>query len=163
LLFDSSELVAECGNRPRADLQYRINHPSFLMSELHSIIEQWKSVMPEEVRYAAASEAELQQFEAAFGPVPLEYRQFLRLGGGGAVGSEWVDGINQLPHSHAKFARERGPTGWQTDFFLIGWDGSGAPIGIAEDGEMLVEQEDGTVRRVATSFASFLAYSVAPT
>ncbi len=117
--------------------------------------------MPEDVRYAAATEADLKQFETAFGPVPVEYRTFLRLGGGGVVGSEWLDGIDQLPHSHAKFASERGANGWQSDFFLVGWDGSGAPIGITENGEMVIEQEGGNVRRVATSFASFLANSLA--
>lgn len=92
--------------------------------------------------------------------MPLEYRQFLLLGGGGIVGSESLDGIEQLAVSHAKFAKERGPNGWRSSMFLIGWDGSGAPIGIDRGGAVVVECEGGSVINLAASFESFLSNSL---
>jgi hypothetical protein len=130
------------------------------MNNLHSIIGQWKSLRPADTRYPAASESSLQQFEAEFGPVPLEYRQFLLFGGGGVIGSEWLDGIEQLSASHARFAKERGPNGWKSSMFLIGWDGSGAPIGINHAGAVVVEYDGGEVVNLAVSFEAFLSESL---
>lgn len=124
--------------------------------ELESIIRQWKARMPAGVRYDPASEAEVTSFESKWGAIPFEYRTFLLQGGGGAVGAEWLDGINQLHASHAKYSKERGPTGWTAAMFLIGWDGSGAPIGLDQAGAVIVEHEGGEITRLAPSFELLL-------
>lgn len=124
--------------------------------ELESLIRQWETEMPADTRYATASEAEVASFELKWGAIPSAYRTFLLQGGGGAVGTEWLDGINQLHASHAKYSKERGRAGWTAAMFLIGWDGSGAPIGIDPAGAVVVENEGGETTRLAPSFALFL-------
>jgi len=48
------------------------------------------------------------------------------------VGSERVDGIEELTRTHQKFTAEsKIPSGWRMkDVFVIGWDGAGNPFGI---------------------------------
>jgi len=123
-----------------------------------SLLSAWHS-LPAEVRSAPASEEALVEFERTHGPVPAEYRQFLGRCGGGPVGSEWVDGIERLAATHAKFRRECGPVGWRnSNVFAIGWDGSGNPISIDATGAVVVESHDhGGVHVLAASFAAFLA------
>jgi hypothetical protein len=86
--------------------------------------------LPVELREAPASEAELQPFEAAFVPIPPEFRCFLSACGGGPVGTEWVDRIAKLEASDRKFRLDWDPQrGWSiTDVFIIGWDGGGNPF-----------------------------------
>jgi hypothetical protein len=134
--------------RPEANIRMTI--------ELDFLIDEWKTQILASARYPAALEAQIEQFESERGPVPKEYRTFLLLGGGGAVGSEWLDGIAQLPSSHAKFVRECGQNDWVTTMFLSGWDGSGAPLGIDDTGAIVVEHEGGDLVRLAPSFHLFL-------
>jgi hypothetical protein len=113
-----------------------------------------------EINVPPAAEAELQAFEAEFGPIPPDFRWFLAACGGGPVGSEWVDSIEKLPATHRKFRAEYGPpSGWSlADVFVIGWDGWGNPYGIhIPSGRILVEDHNGGIHEIATSFASFLA------
>ena len=116
--------------------------------------------MPDDCRRHPATEEQLRAFEAAFGPIPEDYRWYLAHCGGGVIGSEWVDGIEELSASHRKFRQEVGPGGWtMRDVFVIGWDGGGNPFGIElHTGRLLVEDHDfGGVRAIAESFEGFLA------
>ena len=115
--------------------------------------------LPDDCRYAPATEKQLREFEAIFGPIPGDYRWYLAHCGGGVIGSEWVDGIDELPASHRKFRAECGPGGWSMrDVFVIGWDGRGNPFGIHRStGKLLVEDHDfGGVHEVAESFEAFV-------
>lgn len=115
--------------------------------------------LPEACRHRPASETELAEFESVFGAIPEEYRWYLAACGGGVVGSERVDDIVRLKISHQKFRREAvPPKGWKKkDMFVIGWDGSGNPMGI-DPGTKRVVVEDhnfGGVHVVADSFSDF--------
>ncbi len=118
----------------------------------------WK--LPDGCRYAPASEAEIEAFEAEFGAIPADFRRFLSELGGGTIGSKWVDGIADLPATHRKFQEESAiANGWtMKNVFLIGWDGSGNPFGIeVRTGRILVEDHDfGGVHEMSSSFQSFL-------
>ena len=112
-----------------------------MTSELKSkIVDLWK-IRPDGIRCSPASEADLQNFETEHYKIPDDYRWFLAKCGSGVVGSEWLDGIDDLFSSHAKFQKESSlPEGWKTpDLFLIGWDGLGSPIGVLPDGFVVVE------------------------
>ena len=115
---------------------------------------------PSSLRKPLASESELQEFESAFGEIPADYRWLLSACGGGVVGVERVDGIEQLAKSHAKFQREFGaPRGWtMRDVFIIGWDGGGNPFGIERGtGRVLVEDHQfGGVHEIAGSLEEFI-------
>ena len=122
------------------------------------LISKWQ-LLPSDVRSAPASEGQLLAFESFHGPIPVEYRDFLSICGGGPVGAEWIDGIEELTDTHRKFHRERGPAGWENaDVFVIGWDGAGNPISIDGAGKVVVEDHNfGGVRVLAPSFSAFLA------
>jgi hypothetical protein len=112
------------------------------------------------MRYPLAEEKAVQQFEEHFGPIPEPFRWFLLKCGGGVVGSEWIDGIEQLPRSHRKFQREQGPDGWRMSAaFVIGWDGAGNPIAIDTTAGTVVTEDHnfGGVRVLASSFEQFVA------
>jgi hypothetical protein len=115
----------------------------------------------DEINAPPATEDQLRAFEGEFGTIPADFRWFLAACGGGPVGSEWVDSIDELPDTHRKFRAEFGPPrGWtMADVFVIGWDGWGNPYGIhAPTGRVLVEDHDfGGVYEMAPSFAAFLA------
>jgi hypothetical protein len=116
---------------------------------------------PITVRERAATEAELREFEAAFGAIPDDYYRWLLVTcGGGVIGSERVDGIEELAKSHAKFRREFGPPrGWTLrNAFIIGWDGAGNPFGIDQNkGRILVEDHDfGGIHEMAANLEDFI-------
>lgn len=118
----------------------------------------WRK-LPAAIRFQPASEQELQEFEALHGPIPLPFRAFLANFGGGVVGTEWVDGIQQLHATHIKFKMESGADGRQLpDTFVIGWDGAGNPFGIHKvSGAVLVQDHTfGGVHQLASSFGEFL-------
>ena len=120
------------------------------------MIEGWQT-LPDSVKRHLATEQQLHEFEATFGPIPPEFRWFLQTLGGGPVGSQWVDGIDELPATHKKFASES--DFWRmTGVFLIGWDGGGNPYGIERTtGKLLVEDHDfGGIHEMAPSLESFL-------
>ena len=116
--------------------------------------------LPESVRSEPASEQELVAFEAQYGSIPLDFRWFLAVCGGGPVGSEWVDDIAALPSSHDKFRSQSAlPGGYiMRDVFIVGWDGYAHPFGIhTPTGELRVEDHHfGGVHVMAESFAHFL-------
>lgn len=106
------------------------------------LLHSWNQ-LPESVRYQPATHEQIDAFESQHGPIPPTYRAFLLQFGGGAVGSEWLDGVEQLSATHAKFQRENGPHGWQLeDAFVIGWDGAGNPLAIDRAGAVVVEDHN---------------------
>lgn len=139
----------------------RLRHGSFgvMNPKSRELISKLWLARPEDIRYAPATDLALNSFEKEFGPIPDDFRWFLSACGGGVVGSEWVDGIEQLASSHQKHQRESGLNGQKASFFLIGWDGAGQPLGIDRaTGEVVVEAEgsDGEVRRLSPSIETFL-------
>jgi hypothetical protein len=118
------------------------------------------NALPDGCRYPRATAADLTAFESEFGPIPDDYRWFLSECSGGTVGSEWVDGIAELPETHRKFRAESDfENGWSMrGVFIIGWDGAGNPFGIeSSTGKLLVEDHNfGGVHEIAASFAAFL-------
>lgn len=131
-----------------------------LSSDTKAKIEAHFAKFPTGLREQPATEAELQEFESAFGAIPDDYRWLLVTCGGGVVGSERVDGIKQLAQSHAKFRQECGaPRGWtMQDVFIIGWDGGGNPFGIERSsGRILVEDHQfGGIHQLAASLQDFI-------
>ena len=111
------------------------------------------------MRYPPAEEKAVQQFEESFGPIPEPFRWFLLKCGGGVIGSEWIDGIEQLPQSHRKFQREQGPGGWRmSEAFVIGWDGAGNPIAIDRASGTVVSEDHNFsgAHVLASSFEQFI-------
>ena len=123
------------------------------------LVSAW-SERPEDIRFPPASESRLAAFEARFGKIPPIFRWFLEECGGGVVGSERVDGIEELTRTHQKFTAEsKIPSGWRMkDVFVIGWDGAGNPFGIdLKTGRLLVEDHNfGGLHEMAPSFEAFL-------
>ena len=81
------------------------------------------------------------------------YRNWLIQAGGGPIGSEWFDGINELKQSQEKLKSEP----WSISGFVIGWDGAGNPIVLSKNGEVLTEDHNfGGVHKIAASFNDLL-------
>ncbi len=118
------------------------------------------NALPDGCRKRRATESELEAFETQYGRIPEDHRWFLQACGGGTIGSEWVDGIQELGRTHEKFlAESTRPNGWTiTNVFVIGWDGTGNPFGIhRQSGRILVEDHNfGGVHELAPSLAVFL-------
>ncbi len=127
------------------------------------IVAAWSKRL-ESVRSPPATEEQLTTFERKFGPIPAEFRWFLEECGGGVVGSEWVDGIDELGETHAKFLAESdSERGWRMKgVFVIGWDAGGNPFGVhLESGRILVEDHDfGGIHELAPAFAVFLEHGL---
>ena len=119
------------------------------------------SHLPDGMRSAPASAAQIASFESRFGRIPSDFRWFLEECGGGVVGSEWVDNIEKLSDTHEKFFAESGvPSGWtMKGVFVIGWDGAGNPFGIdSANGKLMVDDHNsGGAYEIAPSFEVFLA------
>lgn len=123
-----------------------------------AILKEWLK-LPSAVRELPASETALLEFEARHGPIPPTYRWFLSRCGGGSVGADYVDGIDDLAESHRKFQAESGPGGWtMKNVFIIGWDGAGNPFGIdSATGRVLLEDHNfGGIHEMAASFEALL-------
>jgi hypothetical protein len=116
--------------------------------------------LPSGCRYAPATLEQLAAFEKEFQTIPNDYRWFLLRCGGGTVGPEWVDGIDDLFETHRKFNAEAGiENGWnRPEVFIIGWDGYGNPFGIERTtGRVLMQDHDfGGIHKMAPSLESFL-------
>ena len=115
--------------------------------------------LPASVRKPPATHEQLSRFEQEFGTIPPEFGWFLSTCGGGVVGPESLDGIDELPESHRKFRKESGPNGWSMqNVFIIGWDGAGNPIAIEKhSGRVLVEDHNfGGIHELGTSLYDFL-------
>lgn len=117
------------------------------------------SALPDGCRCAPASDEALAAFEAQFGPIPPDYRWYLRRCGGGVIGSEWIDGIKDLAETHRQ-VREGQQNGFYAlrDFFPIGWDGGGNPYGFdLKSGRIVTEDHDfGGIHDVASDFFDLL-------
>lgn len=123
-----------------------------------AILELWAR-RPVGISYPPASEADLVDFEGIHGKIPDDFRWFLKHCGSGVIGSEWIDGIDDLYSSHSKFYSETQiPNGWKTsELFIIGWDGSGNPIGLMPDGQVVVEDHNfGGVHRLSETLEDFI-------
>ncbi len=116
--------------------------------------------LPEGIRYPEASEGQLIVFENEFGKIPDLFRWYLLNCGGGVVGSEWVDGIKNLPDTHREFNRERATGFWplMNDVFVIGRDKGGNYFGIHQpSGRLVLEDHDfGGLHEIAPSLEHFL-------
>ena len=116
---------------------------------------------PRGMRYRKATEDDLRSFEAQFGAIPKILRWFLVECGGGVVGSEWVDGIDELVETHNRFSEERAEGFWDLldQVFVIGRDGGGNYFGIQRaTGSIVVQDHDfGGIHTMAQSFDAFLA------
>lgn len=117
------------------------------------------SALPPALRRDLATEEQLRDFEAEFGPIPADYRWFLLACGGGHFGSEEVDDAVELVNSHTKFRREFGsPRGWtMRNVFIIGWDGFGNPFGIEATGRIVLEDHNfGGIHELARTLEDFM-------
>jgi hypothetical protein len=111
-----------------------------------------------------------QQYQGAYyGPVSAEavdeilnqfsitnesYRNWLIHTGGGPIGPNWLDGIDELKRSQEKLKSEP----WTASGFVIGWDGAGNPIVLNNIGEIITEDHNfGGIHKLASSFCEFLA------
>jgi hypothetical protein len=115
--------------------------------------------LPAECRRPPASPQELAAFEEEFGPIPADYQWYLLECGGGVIGSEWIDSIQELPSTHRK-VHEGQKRGYYKilRFFPLGWDGGGNPYGYdLETGRIVMEDHDfGGTHQVATDFYDLL-------
>jgi hypothetical protein len=111
--------------------------------------------LPSDCRHAPATEEQIRAFEASFALIPDDYRWYLLTCGGGVIGSEWVDSIDDLPATHRKVQDE----GWHIpNFFPIGLDGGGNPFGFdVATGLILCEDHDfGGIHQEAENFYGLL-------
>jgi hypothetical protein len=115
--------------------------------------------LPIDCRHPKASPEDLAAFERDFGPIPPDYRWYLAECGGGVIGSEWIDGIEELRSTHSK-VREAQKRGFYRipQFFPVGWDGAGNPYGYdLETGHIVSEDHNfGGVHELATDFYDLL-------
>lgn len=117
------------------------------------------NALPDGCKFDRATDKQLADFEAEFGTIPSDYRWYLLSCGGGVIGSEWVDGINELRETHNKFRQERDAGNWTLqNFFPIGWDGAGNPFGFDLDSGAIVSEDHnfGGTHREADGFYGLL-------
>ena len=115
--------------------------------------------LPEDCRYTAASAEELDDFESDFGAIPSDYRWYLAECGGGVIGCEWIDGIEELTSTHRKVQEGQRRGFYRIPrFFPLGWDGAGNPSGYnQETGHIVTEDHDsGGIYDLASDFYSLL-------
>jgi hypothetical protein len=111
--------------------------------------------LPPGCRRPPATEDQIRVFETTFGTIPGDYRWYLLACGGGVIGSEWVDGIDELSSTHRKV---QGGGYAIPNFFPIGWDGGGNPFGFdTSTGKILCEDHDfGGIHEEAQDFFGLL-------
>jgi hypothetical protein len=130
-----------------------------LMSDVRSTIFRRLDAYPPELRKRRATFDELTTFEREFGQRPSDVRWFLTESGGGVVGREHLDGIEDLADSQRKYVAEFGADGWSmTNVVIVGWHGSGNPIAVhRETDKVLIEDHDfGGIYEEAPSFLHYL-------
>ncbi|MFN9718967.1 MAG: SMI1/KNR4 family protein [Planctomycetota bacterium] len=117
------------------------------------------AALTEACEYSVATASDLFAFESAFVPIPDDLRWFPAVRRG-TIGSEWVDGIDELVDTHRNFRSEfHIRNGWTMHgVFVIGWDGAGNPFAIETvTGEILVEDRNfGGIYEMSPSFAESL-------
>ena len=115
--------------------------------------------LPEDCRSGPASAEQLVEFERDYGAIPPDYRWYLAECGGGIIGSEWIDDIDELAYTHRK-VREGQRRGFYRipHFFPLGWDGAGNPYGYdLESGGIVTEDHNfGGIHKLAASFYQLL-------
>ena len=85
------------------------------------------------------------------------YRDWLVQTGGGPIGADWFDGVDELKNSQTNLKAQE----WTVKGFVVGWDGAGNPIVMKESGELVTEDHNfGGVHKVAKSFKELVANSV---
>lgn len=85
------------------------------------------------------------------------YRQWLTETGGGPIGSDWYDGIEELEASQEKLKTES----WSISGFVIGWDGAGNPIVLSASGEIQTEDHNfGGTHTLAPCFFELLKRNI---
>jgi hypothetical protein len=108
--------------------------------------------LPEDCRREPASPADLAAFESEFGAIPTDYRWYLAECGGGVIGSDWIDSIEELAATHRK-VREGQRRGCYriARFFALGRDGFGNVYGYdLETGHIVMEDHNfGGVHELA--------------
>ena len=128
------------------------------------IISSFYEKLPSSVRSAAASEAQLAAFEEDHGLIPHDYRWFLGACGGGPIGDEWLDNIEELIEDNNKYKKEcSDPSGWtMKNVFIMAFDGAGNPLAICrETGQVKTEDHDyGGILVLATSLEEYLLKKV---
>ena len=125
-----------------------------MTTEQKAKIVRFHSKLPSGCRSEPAGLDAIAAFEIEYGPIPEQYRWYLQECGGGVVGSEWVDDIEELKKSHRKFKNEEGDL---ISSFIFGWDGGGNPILIDRTtGKVFTHDHDfGGTHIIAESFVSF--------
>ncbi|HSG41844.1 MAG TPA: hypothetical protein VLA72_01705 [Anaerolineales bacterium] len=77
--------------------------------------------------------------------------------GGGSIGSDWLDGIDEVQQSQEKLKSEP----WTISGFVFGWNGAGNPLVLENNGAIITEDHNfGGTRNVANSFDELLAMNV---
>jgi len=85
------------------------------------------------------------------------YKTWLIETGGGPIGSDWYDGLDELEESQKKLKEEE----WKITGFVIGWDGAGNPLVLQENGEILTEDHNfNGIHKIASSFEQLLVENV---
>ncbi len=85
------------------------------------------------------------------------YLLWLSESGGGPIGSDWYDSVDELPESQSRFKKE----GWNLSGFVIGWDGAGNPLVLEESGRIVSEDHNfGGMHKIAASFKDLLEANV---
>ena len=97
-----------------------------------SIVERWQE-RPDGISYPPATKAELDDFESIHSRIPDDFRWFLECCGSGVLGSEWINGIDDLYASHTKFDAEcQLPNGWKTrEMFIMSVVSAILPLAVA--------------------------------
>ena len=131
-----------------------------LSDEAKQKVENHVQGLPQSLRHPPATLEQIQEFENRFGEIPKDYQWFLMQCGGGTFGTEHLDDIVALSHTHKKFSKESSiPRGWtMRNVFIIGWDGSGNPFGIERTtGRILVEDHAfGGIHELAPNLQAFM-------
>ncbi len=92
-----------------------------------------------------------------YGITDKAYRLWLVETGGGPIGPDWYDGIEELSQSQEKLKSEN----WNITGFVIGWDGAGNPLVLLHNGAIVTEDHNfGGVHEVASSFEKLLSVHV---
>lgn len=105
----------------------------------------------------AVNEEAVEEILNQYGVINLIYRNWLIQTGGGPMGPDWLDGIEELKESQKKFKNEP----WSVSGFVIGWDGVGNPLVLSKNGEIITEDHNfGGAHKVASSFEELLAKHV---
>lgn len=85
------------------------------------------------------------------------YRRWLIETGGGPIGPDWYDGVDELNSSQDKLKSES----WNLSGFVIGWDGAGNPIALDASGTIVTEDHNfGGIHTLARGFDELLAQNV---